>query len=456
MAAGMLSFLRGQNVGARAVRASALTVFQTGAGTLLRLISNLILTRLLFPEAFGLMSLVLIFIMGLGMFSDIGLRDAIIRQKPGDRTALDTIWTMQVIRGGLLWGLACIIAWPVSDIYGEPILQILLPVVAISIAIDGFKSTKEPCAIRDLQIGRLTALKLLAQVLSLMFMALMAWWLHSVWALALGNIFAAVLNVALIQWGLPGPNNRFRWDWDVVRKTLGFGIFIFFSTIATFFVLHGSQMILGAYVSLAVFGIYSIANNFASLPTMVAKALSGNVLMPLYRLKSPREAIENQPKVFKARRLVGVLSVGITALLALSGDWLVVLLFDPRYHLAGPILVLVAACSLPVVSFLGVQQSLIAHGDSRSHLIVTASTAALQLTALTLLLPVYSVGAVALAPMIAGLATYPLLAAYVARYKSWDARGDLSLIGLALLLLLLIGWLKADAIQQVFAIPLAR
>ncbi|MEM6662605.1 MAG: oligosaccharide flippase family protein [Pseudomonadota bacterium] len=452
----MQSFWRGQNVGARALRASALTIFQTGASTLLRLISNLILTRLLFPEAFGLMSLVFVFITGLGLFSDIGLRDAIIRQKPGDRTALDTIWTMQVIRGGLMWGAACIIAWPVSALYGEPVLQILLPVVAISLLIDGFKSTKEPCAIRDLQIGRLTALLLLAQGLSLIFMALMAWWLHSVWALAFGSLFSACVHVALIQVGLPGPNNRFCWDWGVVRKTLGFGIFIFFSTIATFFVLHGSQMILGLYVSLAVFGIYGIANSFATLPGMVAQSLSSNVLMPLYRLKSPNEAIENQPKVFKARRLVGLLGIGITICLALIGDWLVVLLFDPRYHLAGPILVLIAACSLPVMAFKGVQQSLIAHGDSRSHLIVIAATAALQLTALAFLLPVYSVGAVALAPMLAGLATYPLLAHFVARYRTWDARGDLCLIALALLLLLLIGWLKADTLQQVFAIPLER
>ncbi|MDJ0994752.1 MAG: oligosaccharide flippase family protein [Dinoroseobacter sp.] len=451
----MLKILRGDGLGARALRASAFTVFQTGAGTFLRLLSNLILTRLLFPEAFGLMGLVMIFVMGLGMFSDIGLRDAIIRQTPGDRVALNTLWTMQVIRGLILWVIACAIAWPVSVIYNEPLLQMMLPVVAITVVINGFQSTKEPCAIRDLQIGQLTWLTLLAQLIGLVIMALLAWWLQSVWALVFGTVISALLKVLFIQFGLPGPHDRFGWNWPVVRSTLSFGIFIFFSTIATFLVTNGSQMILGAYVSLAVFGIISISNNLAILPRMVSNTLAMNVLMPLYRMKPPVEDIENQPKIFKARRLVGLLSVGITACLALIGDYLVELLYDPRYYLAGPILVLTALCSMPIFAFWGIQKALIAYGDSRSHLIVTALTATIQLTVLFFLLPVASVGAAALAPMIAALITYPLLAFYTARYKTWDAKGDIGLILLAFLLIGLIGWLKADAIVQVFEIPLS-
>jgi hypothetical protein len=54
-------------------RGSMLTVISFGGQNALRLGSNLILTRLLFPEAFGLMALVQVFMTGLQMFSDLGI-----------------------------------------------------------------------------------------------------------------------------------------------------------------------------------------------------------------------------------------------------------------------------------------------------------------------------------------------------------------------------------------------
>ncbi len=50
-----------------------MTLGGVGGQQFLRLASNLILTRLMFPEAFGLMALIQTFMVGLQMFSDIGI-----------------------------------------------------------------------------------------------------------------------------------------------------------------------------------------------------------------------------------------------------------------------------------------------------------------------------------------------------------------------------------------------
>ena len=55
---GLNAKFSGDGLGARIMRSAALTVFGFGASQALRLASNLILTRLLFPEAFGVMVLV--------------------------------------------------------------------------------------------------------------------------------------------------------------------------------------------------------------------------------------------------------------------------------------------------------------------------------------------------------------------------------------------------------------
>ena len=76
--------LSSQDFMSRALRSSAFTVVGYGGQQVLRLASNLILTRLLFPEAFGMMVLVSVFMMGLNMFSDVGVTPAIMQSKRGD------------------------------------------------------------------------------------------------------------------------------------------------------------------------------------------------------------------------------------------------------------------------------------------------------------------------------------------------------------------------------------
>ena len=68
----------------RALTSSMLTAGAYAITQGLRLVSNLILTRLLFPEAFGIMALVSVALVGLSMFSDMGIGPAISRHPRGD------------------------------------------------------------------------------------------------------------------------------------------------------------------------------------------------------------------------------------------------------------------------------------------------------------------------------------------------------------------------------------
>ena len=115
MTGALLSRFRGASLTARVMRSSALTVGGFAFSQGLRLASNLILTRLLFPEAFGLMALVSVFMMGLQQFSDVGVSPAILQSKRGDeRDFLDTAWTIQVLRGAGLFLVGCGLAWPAA------------------------------------------------------------------------------------------------------------------------------------------------------------------------------------------------------------------------------------------------------------------------------------------------------------------------------------------------------
>src|SRR5207249_2471425 len=115
---------------ARTIRSSLWTLGGYASNQIIRLGSSLILARLLLPYDFGLAALVSMFVNMFQQFSDVGLGPAIIQSRRGDDPRfLNTAWTIGVVRGFVLWGCACAVAWPVAKFYHEPIL---LPLIIVT------------------------------------------------------------------------------------------------------------------------------------------------------------------------------------------------------------------------------------------------------------------------------------------------------------------------------------
>ena len=107
--------IRGGALTKRVLTASSWAVATGISNAVLRFASNLILSRLLFPEAFGLMSLAFAVMVGLEMLSDLGVGASIIRNTEPTRKFLDTMWTFQITRGFWQWVIAVIVAYPWLD-----------------------------------------------------------------------------------------------------------------------------------------------------------------------------------------------------------------------------------------------------------------------------------------------------------------------------------------------------
>src|SRR5690606_37481258 len=98
-----------------ALRGAVWTTLGEVVGQALRLVGNVVLAWLLGRAAFGVMTYVNIAKRGLEMFSDLGLAPNIIQSKRGlDPRFLNTAWTIQVLRGLVLWVVSCLIALPMA------------------------------------------------------------------------------------------------------------------------------------------------------------------------------------------------------------------------------------------------------------------------------------------------------------------------------------------------------
>jgi O-antigen/teichoic acid export membrane protein len=327
----------------QAFRATAWTIGGFGASMVLRFASNLILARLLLPESFGLMALVNVFIMGLHLFSDVGLGPSLIQNKRGDDpTFINTAWTIQVIRGGALWLGSILIAWPIAQVYAEKELLYLIPVVGLGTLISSFNSTALYTLNRQLALGKLAIFELGGQVSGLVAMIAWAWFDRSVWSLVVGGIVAAIIQLVWSHRLLPEQPNRFVWDKEAAKNIFSFGKWIFFSTALTFLASQADRLILGKLITPAQLGVYGIAYTLADIPRQVILALSGKVIFPAFSklVDLPRETF--RAKILKNRRpLLLALAAGLTILVSF-GDYAVRLLYKPIYHDAAWMLPIIA------------------------------------------------------------------------------------------------------------------
>ena len=340
----------GQNrsaLNAKARRGTTWIVIAFGSGQVIRLGTNIALAGLLFEEAFALMALVNAVMMGLAMFSDIGLQQNVIQSPRGDDPDfLNTAWTMQVIRGGVLTLMAALMAWPMAAFYGanDPAaleLQWLIPLVAMTALIEGLRSPRVLSAARHMRVAEVTRIEIAVTIANTSALLSLAWYMQSVYALAIAAVFSAVLHASLTYWFLPGARARFVLEASAVRSIFSFGKWIFVSTLLSFLAIQVDRLAFAAMYPLAEVGVYSIAASLALMIPSLIGSLQGAVIFPWYA-RMLEDGMELTEAFHKAKTPVLVMSTYVVVLLITGSQDFFALAYDARYSQAAVFLPILA------------------------------------------------------------------------------------------------------------------
>jgi O-antigen/teichoic acid export membrane protein len=322
----------------KAIQASVWSILEYGFAMGLRIVSSLVLTRLLVPAYFGEITLVTTLTVGINLLSDIGLAPSVIQARRGDDPVfLNTAWTIQVLRGILLWLVALALSWPMAVFYRDPQLKLLLPILALSTLIGSFNSTNLLTLSRHMGVKRLFAIDGSTALVSLIVTIVWAFIHPSVWAIVGGQLASTVyrLGISFIPAVAPGIRNSFRWDKESVHNIVHFGRWILISTGFWFFASQADKLILGRLISLTLLGIYGLAYQLSDVPRAIILALGQRVAYP-FIAKIIHEPIDQFRAKFLRYRFYALLAAAILlSLMVTWGGLLITHLYDRRYQEAG-------------------------------------------------------------------------------------------------------------------------
>lgn len=422
----------------RVLYSGSWTMVGYGVSQVLRLGGNLILTRLLFPEAFGMMAIINVACYGMTVLVDMGLGQSIVQNERGnDPEFVNTAWTLQIILGFLIWFGLSALALPIATLYSVPQLAIMLPVVGLGSTISGFNSTKLYTAQRNLEAKSVTLIEVGSYAIGLICTIYLAWLQKSVWSLVWGGLITSALKMFASHIGLHGIKNSFAWEKDAFRHLIRFGRWIMWSSMFSFLSAEGARMLIGAVLDMRQLALFTLASTMSLMFWQAILQLASRVFFPAYA-----EVYRNNPRnlitiLFKSRLAITMPSWGLAVLFVFMGTQLMGLLYDSRYHDSGTMLEILAAGSLVGCVWGSYTGILLAMGKVATMTMLTVSQIIFQIGGM--MIGYYYGGSMGLVIGISSSswAMYPVQAFVMYRNGIWQPKLDLPFVAASFVVVVL-------------------
>lgn len=297
------------------------------------LVSTMILARLLAPEDFGLIAMVMI---AYGLFETIsyaGVDLALMRAGAESRDHFDTAWTIQALQGVLV-AMAVVASAPVAAAYfAEPRLLAVMPVVAAKAVIDGLQNIGIVHFRKDLDFAREFRFTVYTKLGGFFIVVAAALWWRNYWALVVGSLAASLLTVVFSYAMHP---YRPRATLSKLRELWSFSQWLLLARIGSYLNRKCDAFIVGGTVGTGAMGSYHVAAELATLPSSEVVMPIRRALFPnLTRLVDDREAFAHAAgDSFSA---VAVICLGVSVLMwALAPEFVAVVL-GAKWHEAVPL-----------------------------------------------------------------------------------------------------------------------
>jgi len=305
----------------------------TTAGNLVvRTGSSMLLTRLLTPDAFGIVGIITSVFFAVTMVTDLGFQDFLIRhERTEERHFRDVVWTIHVVRGVAIFIAVAITSPIIAQAFGKPVVALPLAAASFIFITNGIASLSLMTALRHDKSRELSLLEFGLQIVQTVICVLLALWWRNAWSIIAAMVLQSGFRTVLSYRLFPDSAQHLARDREISREFGTFSRFVMASSIMALLIGQSDKLVLGRVFTLAQFGLYAIALTIASAPVAFAQSYVNRIHFPICA-RVWREEPENLSAVYyRVRRLPAALYGFACGGLIGSAALVIAVLYDPRY-----------------------------------------------------------------------------------------------------------------------------
>jgi O-antigen/teichoic acid export membrane protein len=247
----------------------------------LRFVIGIILARLLFPEQFGLIGMLLIFMAVAQTFLDSGFGAALIQKKEATQKDICSIFYFNILVGVAAAGLLCLVAPWIAAFYNQPILTSLTRGMSLVIIINSFGLIQSTILSKQIDFKTQTKVSLISSILSGVIGVTMAATGFGVWSLVVQQISSAFFRTVLL-WLLNTWRPALIFSLKSLKEMFSFGSKLLASGLLNQIFENIYLLVIGRLFSATDLGLFTRAKTFGDLPSHTLSGMIGRVTFPVF------------------------------------------------------------------------------------------------------------------------------------------------------------------------------
>jgi len=323
---------------------------------------TMILSRLILPEAYGVVAITSIVIGFLNLFADIGLGINIIQHPEMEKDDIGRLFSFSLSVGVVLAILTALAAFPISVFYDNSIYYTLCPLVSIVTFFNAANVVPNAVLMRDKRFKTIAIRTIVCAAVSGGVAVVLAFLALGVYALVaqviISSLFLFIWNYANV------PVRPVAFKTKNVLHLLGsYSLFQVLFNFLNFFTRNLDNMLIGRYFGAASLAHYNKSYFLYLYPNNIFASVITGVLHPFIREYKNDAGMmyEKYMQIMKFLSLIGVFTM-ITFFVC--SREMVLLVFGPNWELAGTYLKCLSICmwtqmmgSVSGSIFLGVERT---------------------------------------------------------------------------------------------------
>jgi O-antigen/teichoic acid export membrane protein len=356
-----------QDLRSKSVRGAIFTAIAGGGDFFLRLVSIAVLARLLIPEHFGLIGMVMAVTAIAGLVGDLGLSTATIQRREIDHKQVTNLFWINVTLGALLALVLLAIAPAVSAFYRDPRLAPITMAFSITFLFGGLTVQHQALLARQMKQAQLSFVRLGSSAFGVVLAVLLAIRGYGYWALVWQEIARSFLN-AVGTWlscpWIPGlPCRRTNIE-ELVRLGRNLSLTYFLNALIS----NLDRFLIGRFFGAEPVGLFRQAQSLIVTPIEQLNAPIQSVSQPALSILQD-DPVRYRRYYRKIVFIIGLVTMPLAALAVVYAEEITLLVLGEKWLGAAPLLRIfgVAAFIRPVLGMAGVV--LITCGQSKKLLV---------------------------------------------------------------------------------------
>ena len=315
-------------------------------------IISIVLARLLAPAEFGLVGMAGVFIAISQVFIDVGFASALIQRKENSDLTYSSVFYFNIFSGILLTVFFYFLAPLIGGFYDNPEITSIVRWLSLSFLFNSFNQVQSAILTKELNFKVLTLRNVIASIVAGIVGVIAAFQGMGVYALVIQTLSGALMSTILL-WSISKWKPSLRFSMNELKGLMGFSAYVFFDRLVSTAFGKLDVLLIGKIFSPATLGFYSRAVSLKNQVTTYSTASLGKVFFPVLSSIKDNHA-EYERIYFKVISVVAFISYGLTGVLYVLGEHIIIGLFGEKWLPSVVIfqVLILSVCNYPLNSMM--------------------------------------------------------------------------------------------------------